>query len=322
MGGQDFDLANVYLPPVSSCPSGYVPDLTRLPDALGSSQRCLVVGDFNAHDPSWLYTQGQDARGRLLLDQLEGLTTLNDPSLPTRLPFTTSSLPSSPDISFSSPSAGLGARWAVHHELSSDHLPIVVEVPISTPIPPNPPRSFLNIRKANWPAYTAQLERELGSFDPSTFPTLHAAVRVFNSAVMAASRRHIPAGRVRRYVPLFSREVKLLLRERRHLRSQRPTRDTLERAKALSEEISRRFQADAELRWSETLASVDHRTSPSKFWKLVRSLHSRFVGDPDTHEAILASPSSPIPSPRGQADLLVDHYASICRLPIFLRIAL
>ena len=315
MGGLDFDLANVYLPPASSCPSGYVPDLTRLPDSLGSSRRNLIAGDFNAHHPSWLYSQGQDARGCLLLDQLEGQVVLNDPSLPTRLPFTTGNLPSSPDISFSSSSFGLGARWAVHHELSSDHLPIVAEVPISTPIPANPPRSFLNIRKANWPAFTAQLERKLGSFDPTTFPSLDAAVAAFNSVVLLAGRRHIPAGKVRRYVPLFSREVKLLLQERRHLRSQRPTRASLDRINVLSEDIARRFTADAELRWSETLASVDHRTSPSKFWKLVRSLHSRFVGDPDTHEAILSSPSSPIPSPRGQADLLVDHYANICRLP-------
>ena len=36
---------------------------------------------------------------------------------------------------------------------------------------------------------------------------------------------------------------------------------------------------------------------------------------PDTHEAILPPNSQSIPSPRGQANLLVDHYASISRLP-------
>ena len=315
IGGSDYGLANLYLPPSSSCPGGYTPDFSRLPGAFGAIQKYLVLGDFNAHHPSWYFSQAGDSRGDQLLDQLEGLVVLNCPFSPTRLPFSADYHPTSPDVSLASPRMGLGAQWAVHHDLSSDHLPIVVEVPTSTPIRPRRRKAFTNFKKAQWREYTAMVEGELADLDPMAFPSTDAAAKRFTTAVLAASNRFVPAGRIRKFVPLFSREVRLLLRERKHLRRQPQTPETMARLGDLSGEIGRRFREDAQLRWAETLASVDHRTSPSKFWKLVRSLHSRFVGDPDTHEAILPTPSSPIPSPKGQANLLVNHFAGISRLP-------
>ena len=68
-------------------------------------------------------------------------------------------------------------------------------------------------------------------------------------------------------------------------------------------------------RWREVLESTYYRTNPSRLWREVRSLHTRQVGPVPTHEAILRPKSRTIPTPRGQADLLVDHYAAISRLP-------
>ena len=42
----DLRLTNVYIPPSSSCPPGYSPDLS----ALSSFPQHLLLGDFNAHD--------------------------------------------------------------------------------------------------------------------------------------------------------------------------------------------------------------------------------------------------------------------------------
>ena len=67
--------------------------------------------------------------------------------------------------------------------------------------------------------------------------------------------------------------------------------------------------------WQTVLATTDYRTSPQKLWRLVRSLHTHHSSEPRTHEAILSPNSSSIPSPKEQANLLVDHYASISRLP-------
>ena len=311
VSGEDLSLANIYIPPASSCPRGYVADLSHL----ARVSRGLVVGDFNAHDPSWLFTQAGDPWGSQLLDQFERLVILNDPSSPTRLPFALDTAPTSPDISFVSPGLASQVRWGVTSELSSDHLPIVLDVQLSSAIQPRPPRALLNLRRADWPAFSAAVEEDLAGFDPSQFPSLEAAADHLTTVILSAGRRHIPAGFIRRYVPCFSREVKDLLRERRHLRSLSPTPYRLGRIRDLTETVSDLLKDDSTRRWREVLESTDYRTQPSKLWRVVRSLHSRQVGIPDTHEAILPPNSTLIPTPREQANLLVDYYSSISRLP-------
>ena len=69
IGKDDYNLTNVYLPPVSSCPPSYVLELA----GLASSRRSLILGDFNAHDPTWLSSQSTDVRATILLDQLEDM---------------------------------------------------------------------------------------------------------------------------------------------------------------------------------------------------------------------------------------------------------
>ena len=98
LGKEEYHLTNVYLPPVSSCASSYVPELA----GLASSMRSMILGDFNAHDPAWLSTQGTDARATIFLDQLEDMVVLNGDE-PTRIPFTTDSRSTSPDVAFASP---------------------------------------------------------------------------------------------------------------------------------------------------------------------------------------------------------------------------
>ena len=66
--------------------------------------------------------------------------------------------------------------------------------------------------------------------------------------------------------------------------------------------------------WKEIIENVNHRTAADKLWRLVRSLHSNFSAPPPTHEAITKPNSSKIPSPKEQADILINHYASISRL--------
>ena len=45
LGKEEYHLTNVYLPPVSSCPPSYIPELA----VLASTTRSMILGDFNAH---------------------------------------------------------------------------------------------------------------------------------------------------------------------------------------------------------------------------------------------------------------------------------
>ena len=63
LGNTKLIISNVYIPPGSSCSNGYhssIEHLLTTPDT-------LILGDFNAHHPSW-YSRSTDTRGRKMAD--------------------------------------------------------------------------------------------------------------------------------------------------------------------------------------------------------------------------------------------------------------
>ena len=98
LGNTKLIISNVYIPPASSCNNGYhssIEHLLTTPDT-------LVLGDFNAHHPSW-YSRSPDTIGRKMADSINGSDygILNWDS-PTRFP--PNAEPSSPDVSLASAS--------------------------------------------------------------------------------------------------------------------------------------------------------------------------------------------------------------------------
>ena len=98
LGNTKLIVSNVYIPPASSCSNGYqssIEHLLKTPDT-------LILGDFNAHQPSW-YSRSDDTRGREMADSINGsdYVILNWDS-PTRPP--SNAEPSSPDGSLASAS--------------------------------------------------------------------------------------------------------------------------------------------------------------------------------------------------------------------------
>ena len=60
-------ISNIYIPPASSCSNGYQSSIEHLlttPDT-------LILGDFNAHHPSW-YSRTTDTRGKRMDDSING----------------------------------------------------------------------------------------------------------------------------------------------------------------------------------------------------------------------------------------------------------
>ena len=69
LGNTKLIISNVYIPPASSCSNGYhssIEHLLTTPDA-------LILGDFNAHYPSW-YSRSTDTRGKKWQTQSTDLT--------------------------------------------------------------------------------------------------------------------------------------------------------------------------------------------------------------------------------------------------------
>ena len=110
MDGAKLLVANVYIPPVSSCPPDYMPNLTHF---FSCAEDILVVGDFNAHDARWhssTHDHRAAERGAAICDALDAgsLTCINGDS-PTRMP--RNGPLTSPDLAFTSAHLGINAEW-------------------------------------------------------------------------------------------------------------------------------------------------------------------------------------------------------------------
>ena len=67
LGNSKLIISDVYIPPASSCSNGYhssIEHLLTTPDT-------LILGDFNAHHPSW-YSRSTDTSGRKMADSING----------------------------------------------------------------------------------------------------------------------------------------------------------------------------------------------------------------------------------------------------------
>jgi hypothetical protein len=115
---------NVYIPPRSCCDPQFEATINHL---LNEEKDCLIVGDFNAHDPLW-YSAISDERGRNFAQKInQSNFCVANEDQPTRLPCFGQAI--SPDISLASMSLLTTVEWKAHTKLSSDHVPIIITLP-------------------------------------------------------------------------------------------------------------------------------------------------------------------------------------------------
>ena len=181
-------ISNVYIRPASSCSNRYhssIEHLITTPDI-------LILGDFNAHHPSW-YSRSTDTRGRKMADSINGSDygILNWDS-PTRVP--PNAEPSSQDVALASASLITSCSWQTLSTLSSDHLPILIRLQMKTPSNPGLRRAYVNLRKANWDRYRQEVE----ALSKRSLPTdCQRDEKIFRTVLLKAASHHIPTRRHR-----------------------------------------------------------------------------------------------------------------------------
>ena len=135
------------------------------------------------------------------MEQLHDLRILNNPNSPTRLPTQHNQSPTSPDVTLCSPELSTKTTWETIHDLSSDHLPIIITHTLKYPPYKPHKRCFINYKKADWPKYTQQIEDSLQNFDVNTFQNVSSAISHINKAIIQASNKYIPRGYRKQYNP-------------------------------------------------------------------------------------------------------------------------
>ena len=189
---------NLYSPPIRSIPSDFR-TRTFYPDVLPNSPDTFILGDFNAHHPTWDRLIPPNRLGNDLFRWItsSGLEILNDPASPTLLHHSTGSR-SSPDISLAPASHAPHCEWRTLPGLGSDHLPIEIVLPLSPVRHPNTRPPKFNYKKASWDVCQSYIAEHFPSLNVDALNIHQAARSFFPLLSRSCHKASIPFGRLGR----------------------------------------------------------------------------------------------------------------------------
>ena len=186
LGNKDLTIVNCYIPPQSSCTTRYKASLQHLT----TLQSTLLLGDIKDHNELWDTRGTTDTRGDEIAEEIinSDWVILNE-DVPTRSP--ANGPETSPDISLTTSDIATLAEWKVTTELTSDHLPICISLPLDDhKTVDNPRRCFTNFKKADWENFTKECEEEFAKLQPPRDAI--SSEKKFRHIVKKASEHHIP----------------------------------------------------------------------------------------------------------------------------------
>ena len=263
--GKDGDLKirNIYIPPQSSCQPGYVPPIDKIFDNLEGN--AMILGDVNAHHELWHSEANTDARGNQLADTIadKPFGILNEDQ-PTRIFNGTST---APDISIASNSLLASSTWKTEVKMSSDHLPILINITADMKKRKSQDKLYINFAKANWSKFTEATEKALSN---ARNINVHKDEKFLRKTIINAAKKHIPAGRIMRTVHEIPTEAMKLIEERDQIRKS----NSLDpRLKDLNKNIDTKIREHKQQKWKDHLDSC--QPNSKKLWTTIKNLNSQ-----------------------------------------------
>ena len=170
-------------------------------------------------------------------------------------------------------------------DLGSDHLPILLSIPLSPVFRPNERPPSFNFQKARWDDFASYFDSHCPSAEEYSSLSLSSAAALFTSLAMNAAKSSIPFGRIKRPPKAWwSAEVEQAVGERRRAfatahRSNEDRQAYISASRRASSVIAK---AKAEA-WQTTCTSLSPKSNPKSVHSLLRS--------------IAGSPSSSLPIP-------------------------
>ena len=258
---EDITLVNYYIPPTSSCPSGFSPDFRQIL----CSGPALILGDANCHHDHWHSSGEEDTRGRNLAEIIDvsDFTILNEDT-PTRQPV--SGGESSPDVSLASADIAMITHWEVDIALSSDHLPIIVSIQLHSEIQYSEKRTYINFSKADWEGFSSFIEEHIPT---DTTNDVTKAEKQFRKTLLQGMKKFIPCGRIPKIRPGYPSEAAKLAAKRDELRRNDPRNADIPK---MSEEVQNLTSSYRRKKWQEHVKTCDLKDGLSKHWKTVKAI--------------------------------------------------
>ena len=194
------------------------------------------------------------------------LLPLNDPDTPALLHRSSGSR-SSPDISFAPSSLARSCSWEVLQDLGSDHLPILLSIPLSPVYHLNEYPPSFNFQKARWDGFASYFDSHCPSAEEYSSLSL-------SSLALNAAKSSIPFGRIKGHPKAWwSAEVEEAVSERRKdfaatHKSDKDRQAYISTSRRGSSVIAK---AKAEA-WQTTCSSFSPKLNPKTVYFLLRSI--------------------------------------------------
>ena len=168
-------------------------------------------------------------------------------------------------------------------DLGSDHLPILLSVPLSPVYRPNehPPSS--NFQKARWDGFASYFDSHCSSAEEYSSLSFSSAAALFTSRALNAAKSSIPFSRIKRPSKAWwSAEVEEAVSERRKAfaaahRSDEDCQAYISASRRASSVIAK---AKAEA-WQTTCSSLSPRSNPKSVHSLLRSIAGSSSSSPN-----------------------------------------
>ena len=297
---------NVYAPPIRSSPTDGTTD-SFSSSILPSARNFFILGDFNRHHPLWDSRGTSNTCGEEVFDWIisSDLLPINDPDTPTLLHRSSGSR-SSPDISFAPSTLAFSCSWEVLQDLGSDHLPILLLIPLSPVFCPNERPSSFNFQKAPWDGFASYFDSHCPLAKEYSSLSLSSAAALFTSLTLNAAKSSIPFGRIKRPPKAWwSAEVEQAVSKRCKTFAAAHRSDENRQAYIFASRRASSVIAKAKTEaWQTTCSSLSPRSNPESVHSLLRSI----AGSPFSSSS---SPNFPnCSSPRESASVYAAYLRS------------
>ena len=148
----------------------------------------------------------------------------------------------------------------------------LIEVGTTIPLVTSFPRPRWNFQKANWEAFSSNLDRCLGWIPPKANNYTR-----FVGAVISSAKKAIPRGYRRQYIPGWNEDCENQYQAFLNSNDQE-----------IADELLNNLDVARREKWVETVQALDFKTSSRKAWSLLRKLND---GNKSTHRETPIHPS-------------------------------
>ena len=160
----------------------------------------------------------------------------------------------------------------VLQDLGSDHLPILLIIPLSSVFRPYERSPSFNFQKARWDDFASYFDSRCPSAEE--YSSLSSAAALFTSLTLNAIKSSIPFGRIKRHPKAWwSAEVEEAVSERRKAfaaahRSDEDRQAFISASRRASSIIAKAKTGS----WQTTWSSLAHKSNPKSMYTLLRSV--------------------------------------------------